>query len=92
MILDPEGRSDPFVLGRVIRVPHLDKFALTSEKVGESSYAGVLEGHDLDVIEKIGWDAEHGVPVESIPAPVPGDASRQTLRIALHWPEPEPHI
>ena len=91
VILDPEGRSDRFVLGRVIRVPRLDKFTLTGEKVGDSSYAGTLEGRDLDVIEKAGWDAEHGVPVESIPTPVPGDPSRQTLRIVLPWPAPGPH-
>ena len=91
VILDPEGRSDRFVLGRVIRVPRLDKFTLTTEKVGESSYVGTLEGRDLDVIEKVGWDAEHGTRVESIPTPVPGDPSRQTVRVVLPWPAPGPH-
>ncbi len=91
VIHDPEGRSDRFVLGRVIRVPRLDKFTLTNEKVGDSSYAGILEGSDLDVIEKTGWDAEHGVPVESIPTPVPTDPGRQTVRIVLPWPAPGPH-
>ena len=91
IILDPEGRSDPFVLGRVIRVPRLDKFTLTTEKIGDSSYAGILEGRDLDVIEKAGWDAQHGVPFESIPTPIPGDPSRQTLRVILPWPAPAPH-
>jgi hypothetical protein len=91
VILDPEGRSDRFVLGRVIRVPRLDKFTLTTEKVGDSSYAGTLEGRDLDVIEKAGWDAEHGARVESIPTPVPGDPSRQTVRVVLPWPAPGPH-
>ncbi len=91
VIVDPEGRSDRFVLGRVIRIPRLEKFTLTDEKVGDSSYAGILEGRDLDVIEKAGWDAEHGVPVESIPAPVPGAPSRQTLRLVLPWPAPAPH-
>ena len=91
VMVDPEGRSDPFVLGRVIRIPHLDKFILTTEKIGDSSYAGILEGRDLDVIEKAGWDAQHGVLVESIPTPVPGDPTRQTLRLALPWPSPAPH-
>jgi hypothetical protein len=91
VIVNPEGRSDPFVLGRVIRVPTLAKFTLTTEKVGGSSYAGILEGRDLDVIEKAGWDAAHGVPVESIPTPLPGDSSRQTLRLFLLWPAPGPH-
>lgn len=88
---DPEGPSDPFVLGRVIRVPQLEKFELTGEKVGDSSYAGTLQGRDLDVIEKTGWDAMHGVAVESIPTPVPGDPARQTLRVVLPWPAPAPH-
>jgi hypothetical protein len=91
VILDPEGRSDHFVLGRVIRVPRLDRFILTTAKVGDSNYAGTLEGRDLDVIEKAGWDAEHGVPVESIPTTVPGEPSRQTVRIVLPWPAPGPH-
>jgi hypothetical protein len=91
VIVDPEGRSDPFVLGRVVRVPSLDKFALTTEKVGDSSYAGILEGRDLDVIEKAGWDAANGVSVESIPTPLPGGPARQTLRLVLPWPAPGPH-
>ena len=91
VILDPEGHSEGFVLGRVIRIPRLDKFTLTAEKIGDSSYAGILEGRDLDVIEKVGWEAENGVPVESIPTPVPSDPSRQTVRIVLPWPAPGPH-
>ncbi len=91
VILNPEGRSDPFVLGRVIRIPRLDKFTLTNEKIGDSSYAGILEGRDLDVIEKAGWDSQHDVPVESIPTPVPGDSARQTLHVVLPWPAPGPH-
>ena len=91
VILDPEGRSDPFALGRVIRFPRLDKFILTAEKIGDSSYAGILEGRDLDVIERVGWDAQNGVQADSIPTPVPGDSSRQTLRVVLPWPAPGPH-
>jgi hypothetical protein len=92
VILDPEGRSDPYVLGRVVRVPRLEKFTLTSEKVGDSSYVGSIEGRDLDVIEKTGWDSQHGTPVEAIPTPIPGaDPARQTLRVVLPWPAPAPH-
>ena len=91
VILDPEGRSDPFTLGRVIRIPRLDNFTLTAEKIGDSSYAGVLKGRDLDVIERVGWDAQNGVPIGSIPTPVPGDPSHQTLRVAMPWPAPGPH-
>ena len=91
VIVDPQGRSDPFVVGRVIRLPHLDTFNLTTEKLGDSAYAGVLDGRNLDVIEKTGWDAQNGVPVNSIPTPLPADASRQSLRVVLPWPAPAPH-
>jgi hypothetical protein len=88
---DKLGRSDPHPLGRVVRLPRLDEFTLTNEKVGDSEYAGVLKGRNLDVVEKVGWDAHNGVPVDSIPTPVPGDPSEQTLRVALPWPAPAPH-
>ena len=91
VFVEPEGPSDPFVLGRVIRIPRLDKFTLSSEKAGEASYAGTVEGGDLDVIEKVGWDAAHGLLVESIPTPVPGEHPHQTLRVVLPWPAPGPH-
>jgi hypothetical protein len=91
VIVDPDGRSAPYILGRVIRVPRLDKFALTSEKVGDASYGGTVDGHDLDVIEKVGWDAANGIPVEAIPTPVPGEHPSQNLRVVMPWPAPGPH-
>jgi hypothetical protein len=89
--VEPEGRSDPYALGRVVRIPRLEQFTLTGEQVAPSVYAGILKGRDLDLVEKTGWDASHGVAVDSIPAPVPGDPLRQTLRVALPWPAPAPH-
>jgi hypothetical protein len=91
VIVDPDGRSDPYVLGRVIRVPRLDRFELTGEKVGDASYAGTVDGRDLDVIEKVGWDPSNGIPVDGIPTPVPGAHPGQSLRVVLPWPAPAPH-
>jgi hypothetical protein len=91
VIIDPDGKSAPCILGRVIRVPRLDKFALTSEKVGDASYVGTVDGHDLDVIEKVGWDAANGLPVDAIPTPVAGEHPSQNLRVVLPWPAPGPH-
>jgi hypothetical protein len=90
--IEPEGRSDSFTMGRVIRVPQLEQFTLTNEQLGPSTYVGILKGHDLDVIEKTGWDADNGVRVDSVPEPVPGDkSSLETVRVALPWPAPAPH-
>ncbi|HTS71571.1 MAG TPA: hypothetical protein VMO17_21560, partial [Terriglobia bacterium] len=85
------GSSDPTVLGRVIRLPRIEKFALTEEKLGPSLYAGILTGVDLQIIEKTGWDAKTGFPVQGIPTPVPGSQQEQTLKVELPWPPPSPH-
>lgn len=85
------GTSDPFSLGRVIRIPRIDKFSLTDEKLGDSLYAGILTGEDLQTIVKTGWDAKTSEPVEDIPTPVPGEPQAQTLKIAMSWPPPHPH-
>ncbi len=85
------GRSDPRTLGRVVRLPRIMAFTLTDEKIGESAYAGVLTGYDLETIERAGWDTRTGIAVDDLPKPVAGERDRQTLRIALPWPAPAPH-
>ncbi len=88
---EPEGSSDAQPLGRVIRLPGVEQLTLTNEKSGASNYVGILKGSNLDIVAKVGWDAQSGVPVDAIPTPVPGEAGKETLRIALPWPAPEPH-
>jgi hypothetical protein len=89
--VEPEGQSDAFPIGRVVRVPRLDQFVLTNEQLDASTYVWILKGRDLDVIEKTGWDAQLGVPVDSVPTPVSGEPGLQTVRIAMPWPAPAPH-
>jgi hypothetical protein len=84
------GISDPYPLGRVIRLPQIDKFSLTNERLGRGLYAGTLTGQDLQMISKTGWNAKTGYPVQGIPTPVPGNAKEQTLKIELPWPPPAP--
>jgi hypothetical protein len=85
-----EGRSDIVRIGRVTRVPHLDSFSLTDEQLGESTYAGVITGTGLELIEKAGWTPKDGLEVRLLPAPVASDPRKQTLKIALPWPSPSP--
>jgi hypothetical protein len=89
--VEPEGRSDAYALGRIVRVPRLEQFSLSTERLGPATYAGLLKGTDLEMVEKVGWDSTNGLPVESIPTPVPGEPARQVLRVALPWPAPSPH-
>lgn len=86
---EAQGRSDPHELGRLVRLPQIDRFELTSEPAGPGMFIGILEGKDLEVIEKVGWNASEGYPVSSLPA-ILGDG-RHRLRIHLPWPAPAPH-
>jgi hypothetical protein len=89
--VDPRGASDPFPLGRVVRLPVLNQFTLTDQPLGANVYAGTLRGRDLDVIEKTGWDPSAGEAVAGIPTPVEGEPGEEVLRVALPWPAPSPH-
>ncbi len=84
-----EGHSKPYVLGKVVRVPQVETFELTDEKI-DTNFAGKLTGTDLEVIARVGWGPEAGIPVTALPAPVGGDRRKQSLQIALPWPPPSP--
>ena len=90
LTVNEAGTSDPYSLGRVIRLPHIDTFLLTDEKEGSHLYIGSLTGHELQIIEKTGWDGKTGYPVQGIATTVSGDPQEQTLKIALPWPPPSP--
>jgi hypothetical protein len=83
------GISDPIAVGRVVRLPRIDSLTLTNEKV-DQGYIAVLNGRDLETIEKTGWDASNGLPVPGPPRTLAGEADRQTLRIVVPWPSPTP--
>ena len=86
------GSSLPKELGRIVRLPKIDSFQLTDEKVnGGSAFYGLLKGQNLEEIEKVGWDANTGIPVEGIPAPVAGAVNEEALKIAVPWPASAPH-
>jgi hypothetical protein len=90
-ILETEsvGKSDPFTLGKVLRLPRIESLSLTDEKASEGFY-GVLKGFDLETIEKTGWQASAGVNVTELPRPVAGEGAKQSLRVAMPWPSPSP--
>jgi len=88
--MDDTGTSDPYTLGRVIRLPHIEKFTLTDQKKGSDLFLGSLTGQDLQTIDRTGWDGQAGYPVQGIPVPVAGNPQEQNLQIELSWPPPSP--
>lgn len=83
------GKSDVFALGKVVRLPRIESFAMTDEK-SPDGYFGVLKGFDLESIAQTAWAAGTGVAVTELPRPIPGEGSKQTLRISMPWPSPSP--
>ena len=88
--VEETGASDPYTLGRVIRLPHIERFLLTDEKDRGHLYLGSLTGQELQTIEKTGWDGKNGYPVQGFPTPVAGDPQEQSLKIEMSWPPPSP--
>jgi hypothetical protein len=88
---DTQGTSDAFRLGTVVRLPEIGKFEMSSEEAGFAQFFATLEGEELELIERVGWNADHGLPVEELPVPVAAGGQSQTLRVVLPWPSPTPH-
>jgi hypothetical protein len=86
-----DGVSDAFQLGRIIRVPKIESFKLSTEPAGEGFYVGILTGQNLETVEKTGWDAQHPNVVIGLPTPLPGEGQKQSLKVKMPWPSPMPH-
>ncbi len=91
LITAGSGESEPRELGTVVLLPKIDSFSLSDERAGGFSYFATLEGRDLESIGRVGWDAQTGLPVEAVPAPVAGPGIKERLRVAMPWPAPAPH-
>ena len=83
---DAAGRSAAVALGKVVRLPRLESLMWTDEKA-PGGYLAVVQGADLETIERAGWDGQNGVAVAAVPK-VSGE--KQSLRVTLPWPPPSP--
>ncbi len=86
---EAQGSSDPFVLGKVVRLPRIDKFEVSDRKAGEFGYAATLTGEELERIERVGWSADFGLPVTELPVPL-ASGEKQALEVTVPWPPPAP--
>ena len=91
LVTAASGVSEPRELGTIVLLPKIDSFQLSDESAGGFSYFATLEGRDLESIARVGWDAQAGLPVEAVPAPVAGPGNKERLRVAMPWPAPAPH-
>jgi len=86
---DTQGWSDPFELGKVIRLPRIDSFEVSERKAGELGYAATLTGEELERIERVGWRSDFGLPVTELPVPL-ASGEKQALQVTVPWPPPAP--
>jgi hypothetical protein len=80
------GQSQPFPLAHIIRLPRIVSFQANARPATDY----LLTGSNLEMIAKVGWDANTGVDVPGLPVPIPGQGQQQSLTVNL--PEaPGPH-
>ncbi len=82
------GRSQPFTLAHIIRLPQIESFSDTGQVQPDGKRIYALTGRDLEMIEKVGWDQLEGIPVAALPTPIQGQGLKQALQINL--PDPPP--
>ncbi len=78
------GKSQPATLAHIIRLPQIASVqALKGASAEPSGATYTLTGTNLEMIEKIGWDALSGSDVSGLPVPLPGPGRQQSLSAVL---------
>ena len=80
------GQSQPYPLAHIVRLPQIDQFSIEEQPAADGKHQCSLNGRNLEMIEEVGWDQTTGFPVNDLPAPIPGQGQRQSLKVSL--PDP----
>ncbi|MFL6450751.1 MAG: hypothetical protein ACJ746_24165 [Bryobacteraceae bacterium] len=84
-----DGRSKPFSLAKLVKVPKIDSigFASESQPAPSPGLAGFyLEGKNLEMIAKVAWDSGPPTDVTALPTPIMGEGQRQRIPVSLTQP------
>lgn len=81
-----EGKSQPFTLAQIIRIPQVETFAVSNGQLQNGERTYVLTGQNLEMIQQVGWDGDDGLEVAALPTPIPGQGQKQSLEV--HLPDP----
>jgi hypothetical protein len=79
------GKSQPVTLAHIIRLPQIVAVQ-PSGPPSPNGNAYSLTGSNLEMIEKVGWDALTGSDVAGMPVPLQGPGQQQTLTATLPPP------
>jgi hypothetical protein len=78
-----EGESGVYRLGRIVRVPKIERFELPVTENPLTGLYATLTGQNLETIERVGWSPDRGELVTGLPLPIAGDGGKQSLRILI---------
>jgi hypothetical protein len=81
-----EGESDPFAMGRIVRVPKIDKLEVSTADPAKAECDVELTGENLETIEKAGWSTDLPLLAIDLPLPLANEGAKQSLH--LHLPSP----
>ncbi|MFL6414699.1 MAG: hypothetical protein ACJ74Y_03385 [Bryobacteraceae bacterium] len=84
-----DGRSTPFALVKLVRLPRIESitFASETQPAAQAGLTGFyLEGRNLEMIARVGWDSAAPADINSLPTPIVGEGQRQRLSVPLPQP------
>ena len=81
-----EGSSEPSMLAHMVLLPQVEAVNLVDSTFASGTHQYQLTGQNLEMIEKLGWDKNTGLPVSGLPAPLPGQGLKQSIQVVL--PDP----
>lgn len=84
-IISSVGDSAPRRIARVVELPAVDEFDLSTVAATVGGISATLIGRNLETIEKAGWTPDQGTPVAALPQPL-GDGHQQKLQVYLVSP------
>jgi hypothetical protein len=81
-----EGDSGPRPLGTIVRIPIIQSLEIAAANPVQTQVEATLVGQNLETIGKLGWSADNGVAVTSLPLAVSGGGAQQTLSAVVPVP------
>ncbi|MGA2136867.1 MAG: hypothetical protein ABSH50_31640 [Bryobacteraceae bacterium] len=80
------GDSEPRALGAIVRIPNIQSLEVAAANPQQTPVDANLVGQNLETIGKLGWNADDGLAVQSLPLAVSGAGTQQTLRTVVPAP------
>jgi hypothetical protein len=72
-----------YPLGRIVHIPKIKSLDAPPFPAANGAFEATLTGQDLEMIDRAGWDPDHGAEITELPSTIPGEGKKQILRIKM---------